>query len=105
MFLFDLGTNSYTCWAYSCASMLRASCIILIQSYYRFEPFRSAERKRCENFISEDAVHVEIRNLIMMTLVPRKLHSDDKSQGSYIRAAVSRVRQICTAIHMPILDC
>ena len=85
--------------------MLRASCIILIRSYYRFEPFRSPVRERCENFITEDAVHVEIRNLIMMTLVPRKLHSDDESQGSYIRAAVSRVRQICNASLKPILDC
>ena len=42
-------------------------------------------------YISEEYVHVELRNLILMILLPKKLHIDDSSQGAYLRAAVSRV--------------
>ena len=41
--------------------------------------------------ISEEEVHVELRNLIMMILLPKKLHVDDESQAAFLRAAVSRV--------------
>ena len=41
--------------------------------------------------ISEEKVHVELRNLIMMILLPKKLHIDDNSQAAFLRAAVSRV--------------
>ena len=42
--------------------------------------------------ISEEKVHVELRNLILMILLPKKLHVDDQSQAAFLRAAVSRVR-------------
>ena len=42
----------------------------------------------------EEKVHRIIVNLLMMVLVPRKLHTDDESQAGYLRAAVSRVRFI-----------
>ena len=42
-------------------------------------------------YISEEKVHVELRNLIMMILLPKKLHVDDSSQAAFLRAAVSRV--------------
>ena len=35
--------------------------------------------------------HVQVRNMIMMILVPRKLHVDDCTQAAYLEAAVSRV--------------
>ena len=37
-------------------------------------------------------VHQQIRNLIAMILLPKKLHKNDESQAAYLRAAVSRVR-------------
>lgn len=41
--------------------------------------------------LQKDRVHVELRNLIMMLLVPKKLHTDGEHQGAFLRAAVSRV--------------
>ena len=38
-----------------------------------------------------ESVHEDIRNLIAMILLPKKLHENDQSQAAYLRAAVSRV--------------
>ena len=43
------------------------------------------------DYISKEKVHVELRNLIMMILLPKKLHVDNSSQAAYLRAAISRV--------------
>ena len=43
------------------------------------------------DYIIEENVHVELRNSIMMILLPKKLHVDDDSQAAFLRAAVSRV--------------
>ena len=40
----------------------------------------------------DEKVHCIIRNLLMLVLIPRKLHSDDESQAAFLRATVSRVR-------------
>ena len=48
-------------------------------------------KKNCLWFITSEADHVEIRNLTMMILLPRKLHMDDATQSAFVRAAVSRV--------------
>ena len=40
----------------------------------------------------EEWVHCEIRNLLMMVLVPKPLHKDGAHQMAYLRATVSRVR-------------
>ena len=45
----------------------------------------------CKEYISEGKVHVEIRNLIMMVLLPKYLHVDDERQAAFVRAAISRV--------------
>ena len=45
----------------------------------------------CLDYINEQKVHVELRNLILMILLPKKLHVDDQSQAAFLRAAVSRV--------------
>ena len=86
-----LGENAFTCWAFSCASMLRVACLQLVESCFRLRLISQATRIRCEDYIRQEGVHVEIRNLIMMILLPKKLHMDDQTQGAYLRAAVSRV--------------
>ena len=50
----------------------------------------------------KESVHVQIRNLTMMVLLPRKLHTDDESQGAYVQAAMARVRtfQIVTITYI-----
>ena len=46
------------------------------------------------DWINDSSFHVETRNAILMILVPRQLHVDDDSQAAFLRAAVSRVRQL-----------
>ena len=50
------------------------------------------EKQNLEKYIMKENVHCEIRNLMMMTLVPRPLHKDGDRQAAYLRATVSRVR-------------
>merc|ERR1712156_889125 len=39
----------------------------------------------------QEKVHCELRNLLMMVLVPRPLHEDGARQAAYLRATVSRI--------------
>ena len=71
--------------------MLRVSCKLLIQQCREYELIDDEQVQRCVEFITREAVHVEIRNLTMMILLPRKLHLDDETQAAFVRAAVSRV--------------
>ena len=86
------GDDAFTCWAFSCASMLRTSCLLLIRSCHSYRLIDDDKKKKCEKFIMKESVHVQIRNLTMMVLLPRKLHTDDESQGAYVQAAMARVR-------------
>ena len=99
-----IGENAFTCWAFSCASMLRVSCLRLIRQCHELSIIYDEQKRNCEEFISSEAVHVHIRNLTMMILLPRKLHMDDDTQGAYLRAAVSRVNN-WKLIHPFTLDC
>ena len=68
--------------------MLRTACLIVIRRVYEND---REMKKLCKSYIREEKVHTEIRNLIMMVLLPKKLHVDDKNQAAFVRAAVSRV--------------
>lgn len=83
--------STYLCWAYSCASMLRASCSILIQKLFEAGKIGEQKKTNCMYTIMNPECHTEIRNLIAMILLPKKLHKNDDSQAAYLRAAVSRV--------------
>ena len=37
---------------------------------------------------------LEIRNLLMMTIIPKKMDKKDNRQSAYLKAAVSRVKVI-----------
>lgn len=71
--------------------MLRSSCLLLIDTCFQHGLIEEGKRRSCCEYIQEEKTHVEIRNLIMMVLLPRKLHMDDNTQAAYLRAAVSRV--------------
>ena len=58
---------------------------------YTENKINRAKYEECLWFISRDKVHVEMRNLIMMVLLPKKLHFDDNSQSAFLRAAISRM--------------
>ena len=87
---FALG-STYLCWAFSCASMLRSSCCILLKQLNEAGIVGEKTKSECMKFIMTDDVHKEIRNLIAMILLPKKLHQNDDSQAAYLKAAVSRV--------------
>ena len=71
--------------------MLRTSCKIFIQQCYHQGLINEAKKDDLTDYIMSENVHCVIRNLLMMVLVPRKLHVDDESQAAYLRATVSRV--------------
>ena len=71
--------------------MLRTSCLLLIRLCVESGFITQTKKERCENKILSEETHVEIRNLLMMVLLPKKLHVDDETQGAFLRAAVSRV--------------
>ena len=42
-------------------------------------------------YIRSKKVFVEMRNSMLMTIVPKKMTQKDKGQAAYLRAAISRV--------------
>ena len=64
---------------------------MLIEQCHGFKLIDDQTATDCNRFITSEKVHVEIRNLTMMILLPRKLHMDDETQAAFVRAAVSRV--------------
>ena len=71
--------------------MLRTSCVIFIRQCHEQGLIDNEEKDKLETYIMNDKVHSMIRNLLMMVLIPKKLHVDDESQAAYLRATVSRV--------------
>lgn len=80
--------------------MLRVSCQLLIEQCYKCELINDQGKSDFLMYITGREVHVELRNLIMMILLPRKLHKDDKTQSAYLRAAVSRVGTLYLSTHL-----
>ena len=71
--------------------MLRTSCLFLIRLCVQRGFITQTKKEQCEKKILSEKTHAEIRNLLMMVLLPKKLHTDDETQGAFLRAAVSRV--------------
>merc|ERR1712147_481299 len=71
--------------------MLRTSTKLFIRRCHEIGLIDEAKMSTLLEYINEEEVHVELRNLIMMILLPKKLHFDDKSQAAFLRAAVSRI--------------
>lgn len=73
--------------------MLRTSCKLLIEQCHQYGLVDEERKENCYEYITREEVHVEVRNLTMMILLPRKLHMDDDTQAAFVRAAVSRVSE------------
>ena len=71
--------------------MIRASVKILIKKLFESGKIDQERKEKCLEWITTDEKHQEIRNLIAMILVPKKLHKNDESQAAHLKAAVSRV--------------
>ena len=89
--LFQKGESAYVCWAYSCATMIRAECTRLIKYLFQNGKIKEQKKNWCLEFINWEHTHKEIRNLVMMILLPKRLHFDGVHQAAFLRAAVSRV--------------
>ena len=72
--------------------MLRTSCVIFLRHCYEKGLIDEERKEELVEYITQEEVHVELRNLLMMVLVPKPLHEDGPRQAAYLRATVSRVR-------------
>ena len=73
--------------------MIRAECTRLVKYLFENGKIDEAKKNKCLKFINEEDTHKEIRNLVMMILLPKRLHFDGAHQAAFLRAAVSRVKQ------------
>ena len=71
--------------------MLRTSTKLLIRRCHAIGLIDQTKMNELIDYLNSERVHVELRNLILMILLPKKLHVDDQSQAAFLRAAVSRV--------------
>ena len=88
------GESAYVCWAFSCATMVRTECRRLINYLFINGKINEKKKNWCLGYINKESVHKEIRNLVMVLLLPKRLHFDGAHQAAFLRAAVSRVRSI-----------
>ena len=98
----DQGTT-FMCWAYSTTTMIRNTwkftLLQMEQAYkngiwkptnYHGRPVNfdyNVEVSTCE---SSDTF-LEIRNLLLMMVLPKRIHKKDTLQSAYLRAAIVRV--------------
>ena len=52
---------------------------------------RHFDKKKELKYIRSNEVFVEMRNSMLMTIVPKKMTQKDVGQAAYLRAAISRV--------------
>ena len=98
--------DSYQCWAYSTTTMIRHSW------KYTLDQMKEAVNNGTwtGKWIDEDEdefdynremkeresseLYLEIRNLMMMIIIPKRIHKKDAEQGAYLRASIVRVSLI-----------
>ena len=108
----DQGTT-YQCWAYSTTTMIRHSwkftldqmkeavnngtwdgkgkISLVLYDYQGIFDYNKEMKKRESN-----EFYLEIRNLMMMIIIPKRIHKKDSKQGAYLRASIVRVSLVHT---------
>ena len=71
--------------------MIRAECTRLIKYLFQNGKINEEKKNECLEVINEEDTHKDIRNLVLMILLPKRLHFDGAHQAAFLRAAVSRV--------------
>ena len=74
--------------------MIRAECTRLIKFLFQNGKINEERKNKCLEWINKENIHKEIRNLMMMILLPKRLHFDGAHQAAFLRAAVSRVSSL-----------
>ena len=91
------------CWAYSITTMIRNTWIRTLELMEQARASgawnaQHASYEQAFNFNSEMALRestetfLEIRNLMLMTVIPKRIHVKDHLQSAYLKAAIVRVR-------------
>ena len=95
--------DTYQCWAYSTTTMIRHTWKFTLDQmkeavhngtwtgYYadKFDYNKAMDERESSEF------YLEIRNLMMMIIIPKRIHKKDPEQGAYLRAAIVRVSLVC----------
>lgn len=85
------GDSAYQCWAFSCTTMLRHSWRFFLRHLLDEELITNKEYKEEYAYVNSNDVFKEIKNLLMLMIVPKKMHIGDTSQAAYLKAAISRL--------------
>merc|ERR1712176_1640980 len=74
-----------------CATMIRTECRRLINHLFDNGKINEVHKEKWLEYIKKESTHTKIRNLILIILLPKKLHIDGEHQAAFLRAAVSRI--------------
>ena len=74
--------------------MIRTECTKLIKHLFQNGKINELMKIACLEIVNEEDTHREIRNLVMMILLPKRLHFDGAHQAAFLRAAVSRASKL-----------
>ena len=109
----DQGTT-HQCWAYSTTTMIRQSWKLTLdqmEEAVNNGTWTGNSKESCMTWIDDfdynDAMKeressdlfLEIRNLMMMIIVPKRIHKKDSKQSAYLRASIVRVSLVNTLRH------
>ena len=101
----DQGTT-YMCWAYSTTTMLRNTWTFTLAQMEHAEkygiwvisgkdsfgrPIKPFDYKSELSICESNATFLEIRNLLLMMVLPKRINKKDSLQSAYLRAAIARV--------------
>ena len=95
----DQGTT-FMCWAYSTTTMIRNTwkfTLLQIEQAIKNGLWDGKHRKGDFDFNAEMSIRessstfLEIRNLLLMMVLPKRIHAKDNLQSAYLRAAIVRV--------------
>ena len=75
------GESPYQCWAFSCTTMLRHSWSCFLDQLEETGNFSKSEIQAERAYIQSNEVFKEIKNLLMLIVVPKKMHNRDHSQS------------------------
>ena len=100
----DQGT-SYQCWAYSTTTMIRHSWKFTLEqmkeavnngTWTGGSSLNKFDYNKEMQIRESSELYLEIRNLMMMIIIPKRIHKKDSEQGAYLRASIVRVSLVNT---------
>ena len=84
--------------------MIRTECTRLIKYLFGNGKINEEKKNKCLEYINHESTHKQVRDLIMMILLPKRLHFDGAHQAAFLRAAVSRVSKLVMIFNLLFLQ-